>query len=115
MQKPAAWGFFLIYVFTLVFAYFCVALLSGALFVMGISSPGPEASEMIVTGVLGFGFGMVFTVAFAAAPFLPRKKWAWIYTLILVGLGMGSCCWMPFSIYLLIQWVGDDVKQYYNV
>lgn len=113
MQKPGVWGLFLFYIFSLVFTYALLVAMGVGLAIMGMSSSGSDASEAVFMGILITGITVPCMIGFGAGAFLPRKKWAWVYTLILIGMGMGSC-WMPLSIYLMIKWVEPEVKDYYN-
>jgi hypothetical protein len=55
-----------------------------------------------------------FLIAYAAAPFLPRRPWVWIYDLVLIAGGFTSCCTLPFCIALLIFWLKPEVKEYFR-
>jgi hypothetical protein len=113
-MKPRVWKWFLLYVASLVFTYFLCVVLGIGLLVWGTTLHGPDAAEMMFTGALVAGISMPFLVGVGAAPFLPRRKWVWVYDLILIAFGMGSCLWMPFSIYLLVKWIEPDVKNYFG-
>ena len=54
--------------------------------------------------MLGFGYGL----------FLPRAKWAWVYGIILIAIGMGSCCFWPICIPLLIKWIDPNFKAWFE-
>lgn len=69
--------------------------------------PTSKPAEVVVIGsiyaVLGLGMSALFAVGF-----LWRKgNGAWIYQVILIVLGMTSCCTWPATIPLLIYWVKD--------
>ena len=53
-------------------------------------------------------------VVFAVAPFLPRRKWVWIYDLVVICLGMTSCCTLPVCIALLIFWIRPETRQFFG-
>lgn len=113
-MKPKAWNWFLFYIASLVLAYFLCVVGGVGLVVWGSTMSGPEATEMMLTGGILAGISVPFLVGVGAAPFLPRRKWVWTYDLILIALGMGSCLWMPLSIYLLIKWLEPDMKAYFG-
>lgn len=74
-----------------------------------------DAMVVTIQGSLYAGLGLVFLIAFAAAFFFPRKKWVWIYDLVLICLGMTSCCCVPACIPLLIFWLKPEVKAYFGM
>jgi len=59
--------------------------------------------------------GGALLVPFAAGPFLPRCRWAWVFGLILICSGMTSACCLPAAIPLLIWWLKPETKEYYNM
>ena len=67
--------------------------------------------------MLGIGFavgGFIFSGVFLVSFFLPTKKWAWIYHTVLICIGFGSICTLPFSIALLIHWIKPEVQEYFS-
>lgn len=114
MQKPSVWPWFLLYVASLVVTYLLCAVGGAALFIWGMGLNGPEAFEMMLTGGVLVGVSAPLLAGFVAAPFLPRRKWVWMYDIILIGLGMGSCLWMPLSLYLLIKFLEPEVRDYFG-
>jgi hypothetical protein len=105
------------------FVIFCVllSLLYLTLIVIGIASLALDPrdlemdfAEAKINGVVLIISGMFF-IPFAIAPFLPKKSWVWVYGLILLILGsIGSCCFWPFTIPLIIQWVKPDIKHMFG-
>jgi len=59
-------------------------------------------------------FSVPFTLAFAVAPFLPRRRWVWIYDIVVLCIGIASCCCIPAAIPLLIFWIRSDVEQWFS-
>ena len=96
--------------------YFLVALMGAGLFLFSDEIVDPDVDEMelkimgCVYGVVGLGLAVLFLVG----AFVPRRPWGWIYSVILIGLGLTSCCLLPATIPLLIYWIKPEVKQYYN-
>jgi hypothetical protein len=68
-----------------------------------------EADPVLVGGIYAI-LGAIFFVPFAAALILPKKPWTWIYHIVLICLGMTSCCLLPFTIPLLINWLKPETK-----
>lgn len=68
----------------------------------------------ILYGVLFIGLGVVLGGAYAAALFIPPQPWAWIYHLVLIGIGMTSCCCLPFSIALMVYWFKPETQAWFG-
>jgi hypothetical protein len=51
---------------------------------------------------------------FGAAPFLPKRRWVWIYDLVLICLSFTGCC-IAFGIPLLIFWLKPETKAFFNM
>ena len=79
------------------------------LIILLAAAEGPEDK---IVGVVMFVICLPLILLFAAAPFLPRSKFAWIYGFLPIGIGLTSCCTMPFSIALLIYWLQPELKAY---
>jgi len=69
----------------------------------------PVAFAAIMTGM-----GGVLLLLTAAAFFLPRRPWAWIYHIVLICIGMTGCT-VGFSIPLLIFWIRPEVKAWFRM
>lgn len=73
-----------------------------------------ELTQFRLQGGIMLLMGTLFLAVFAAAPFLPKKPWNWIVGMVLICLGLTSCCFMPISIPLLIQWLKPEVKAFFG-
>ena len=73
-----------------------------------------SAGEALFLGVVLALTCAACAAAFGAGLFLPRRRWAWIYHLVLIGIGMTSCACLPFTIPLLIFWIRPEVQRYYS-
>ena len=74
---------------------------------LAADDPTSDAGEVAVVGGVYAGLGVVLSALFVVG-FLWRKgNGAWIYQIILIVLGMTSCCTWPATIPLLIYWVKD--------
>jgi hypothetical protein len=58
--------------------------------------------------------GAALAVVFAVALFLPRRRWNWIVGIVIIALGMTSCCFAPFLIPLIVYWVKPETKAYFG-
>ena len=56
----------------------------------------------------------VFAAVYVYAFFAPPRPWAWIYHLVLICLGLTSCCCMPASIPLLVFWLRPTTQRYFG-
>ena len=57
---------------------------------------------------------VILTLFFAAALFLPRKPWVWIYGIVAICIGLPNCCCLPLAIPLLVVWIRPETKQYFS-
>lgn len=58
--------------------------------------------------------GVVMLPLYGVAPFLPRGKVAWIYGIVLLAMGLTSCCFIAFSIPLFIFWLKPETRAYFE-
>jgi cell division protein FtsW (lipid II flippase) len=76
------------------------------------SSQKPE--EVMIMGIIYAVLGVTLLLIFAVAFFLPRTPWNWIVGIVMMALGMTSCCFMPFLIPLLIYWLKPETQAYFG-
>ena len=112
--KPAVWNWYIAYVAAMALMYAVVSVLGIVLLVIEPSLLEMESAELKVQGAVCFVMGALLFLPFAAAPFIPRRPWTWIYHLVLICLGMTSCCCLPATIPLLIFWLKPDCKQFFG-
>ena len=78
---------------------------------LGASASGIH--DAVVMRIYGFAITAIsvpLLIAYAAAPFLPRKPWAWAAHLALIALGMTSACCIPACLPLLLFWLKPETK-----
>jgi hypothetical protein len=78
---------------------------------LGGSSAG--RSDEIVMKIYGFaiaGISLPLAIVYGAAPFFPRKPWAWAAHMALIALGMTSACCIPACLPLLLFWLKPETK-----
>jgi hypothetical protein len=88
-----------------------------SLFIAGIfpvETPEEPAMPPIIGGIY-IVLGMVLAAAFALGLLAPRRKWGWIYNLVLICLTMTSCGCLPMAIPLLIFWIRADCRHWYGM
>lgn len=66
-----------------------------------------DATEVLIMGIIYAGLGAVLAILFGVGFFWRRGMGGWIYNLVLIALGMTSCCTWPLTIPLLIFWIRD--------
>jgi hypothetical protein len=67
-----------------------------------------------VLPVIGACVSLPFLGVYVAALFLPRKRWVWVYHLVLICIGLTSVCCIPVCIPLLIYWLKPETKRYFG-
>jgi len=98
----------------------CMAVLYLLLAVMGVvflfiePDRDMSAAEAKVMSAVFIVLGLLFCVPFAAAPFLPRHSWVWVFGLVLICLGLSGTCCLPVCIPLLIYWLKPEMKAFYG-
>lgn len=73
-----------------------------------------RSEETFVMGIIYAVLGVIFFLVFAVALFLPRKSYNWIVGIVMMAIGMTSCCFLPFLIPLIIYWVKPETKAYFG-
>ena len=72
------------------------------------------ATEHLFAGAILLAVGLPLAAAYAAGAFTPRRPWAWVYHIVLIGLTMTSCACLPFALPLLVFWIGPPVQAWYG-
>jgi hypothetical protein len=75
----------------------------------------PDGTGAIIMGLLMALVCLALTAAYAAAFVLPRRRWAWVYHLVLIAIGLTSCACIPFSLPLLVFWIRPEVQAWYGM
>jgi hypothetical protein len=73
----------------------------------------PEV-EWLINGIVLLGTGVVMFALFLAALVLPVRPWTWVYHLVMIALGLTSCCTWSATIPLLIQWLKPATQHYFG-
>ena len=68
------------------------------LFFSGSADSAADENEMFAVGIAYLVIGPIFAAAYAAALFLPRKPFNWIYGLVMIAIGLTSCCFIPAAV-----------------
>jgi hypothetical protein len=111
---PPVWAWYVGYAVCMALLYVTIVV-GGVWFSIaapGGSGPGGEPPW--------FGYIMAFislplALLFSAAPFLPKKSWAWYYHLALIALGLTSACCLPACGALIFYWLKPETKAFFGV
>lgn len=117
--SPRFWYLHLTYCVLLGLVY--VACMVGAVFyllyrdtIAASDIPTADLAQLDVTVILCGIVSLPLAIAFLAAPFLPRKPWAWTAHLILCCIGLTSACCLPMCIPVLITWLKPETKAWFG-
>jgi hypothetical protein len=117
---PGVWYGYIAYCLFMALLYLAVVALGVLFLVVGSSLPlnepdDPSPTEMIIMGSVFCVMGGVLMLMYGIAPLLPKRKGAWIYGFVTIGIGMTSACTLPFCIPLLIFWLRPETKAFFHV
>ncbi len=112
--SPGVWPWFIVY--CVVTALFCLCGCAvGTIFlVVDPVELEMDPVEAKIAGYMYIGISVFFFVPYIIAPFLPRRRWVWIYDLVLICLGMTSCCTLPACVALLIFWIKPNCRRFFG-
>ena len=115
-QRPAVWTWYIVYCGVMAALYLVctglgVAMLAGS---SALANADHNAEVFVIQGIVFCVLCLPLFALYAAPPFLPRSKFAWYFGFATIGIGLTSCCTLPFSIALLIQWLKPEVRAYLN-
>lgn len=115
--RPAVLTWFNVYLVLMILIYVMLIILGAFLFLFAdeIADADMDAMEAKIMGMIYGGIGTVLGILFLIGAFIPRKKWGWIYGIVLICLGLTSCCTLPACIPLLIFWIKPEAKAYFNM
>jgi lipopolysaccharide export LptBFGC system permease protein LptF len=75
---------------------------------------GAEATENMFLGLVYAVVGTIFFAVFLVASILPPKPYNWIVGIIMIAIGMTSCCMWPAVIPLLIYWIKPETREFFG-
>ncbi len=114
-EPPPVWRWFVIYCIALGIVYLALVAFGVVCLFIDPAKLDMQPGEARIMGAVFVGMGLIFAAPpFLAAPYLPRKPWAWIFDLVLICLGMTSACCIPACIPLLIHWLKPETKVFFN-
>lgn len=108
---PEVWTWYVVYCLAMAAMYLFCVLLGVVLLVVDPSDLEMDSIEAKVQGAVFLLIGMALAVPYALAPFLPKRPWTWVLGIVLIGIGLTSCCCLPASLPLLLAWLKPELKQ----
>ena len=111
---PGVWVWFVVYSIVMAVIYLGVMVMGIVFLVIDPPVLELEPFEVKIMGSIYGGLGFILLIPFAIAPFLPKRKWVWIYDLVLICLGMTSCCTLPACVALLVYWIRPEAKAFFG-
>ena len=101
-------------------ALYALVMVGGVAFLL--LSPeiaGSEKDELPQAVLLAYGaflvvLGLFLTAAFAAPFFLAPRSWVWVYGIVLIAIGLTSCCLWPATIPMLVYWLKPEARAYFG-
>ena len=111
---PKVLVWFRVYTGCMTAIYALCVLAAPLVFFAGTRARGEDALVLKIQAGVLLLVGLVFAVVFALPFVLPRKRWVWIYDLVLICIGLTSCCILPAAVPLLIYWLKPEAKNWFN-
>jgi hypothetical protein len=94
---------------------YALCLIAGPVMIcFGSQANDQDAKVFVVQGILFTVISLPLAIAFALPIFLKPKPWVWIYNLVLICIGLTSCCFLPATIPLLIYWLKPEAKVWFQ-
>jgi len=92
------------------------ALVAGMGLFISFMAPGmgAEATENMFLGLAYAVIGTIFFAVFLVASTLPPKPYNWIVGIVMIAIGMTSCCMWPAVIPLLIYWIKPETREFFG-
>ena len=90
-----------------IYALVVVAGVAMTMFADQIAADDPEVSagEITFMGGLYAVIGLIFGIVTAIGFVFKRGTGGWVYNLVMICLGLTSCCFWPICIPLLVFWI----------
>lgn len=103
-----------VYCASMAVLYIAVTVLGIVLLTVPLETREYDQQQLFLMGIIYTILGVVFFVVFAVALFLPRKPYNWIVGIVMMAIGMTSCCLMPAVIPLLVFWVKPETQAFFG-
>lgn len=126
MYTPKVVVWFRVYCAVMILVYIAVAVLGGwvasnpSVLTSNNPNPSPTSSmptsqeEALFVGVIYCGMGAFFAIVHIVPFLLPRRFGVWVFSIVVIALGMTSCLTWPATIPLLIFWVRKETREWFK-
>jgi len=94
--------------------YALIAVFGGFMAYMQPNTRDYSSEETMITGIIYALVGAVFFAVFLVATLLPAKPYNWVVGIVMIAIGMTSCCLWPATIPLLIYWIKPETRSYFG-
>ncbi len=114
-HSPAGLLFFRVYCGVVAF----IGLGFGTLGMIGLTANGFDPAKFDTTApiltitTLVFVYALIEGAAVTIAVFLPRERWAWVFSLVAIALGIAGIT-LVGALPLLIYWLRGEMRRYYG-
>jgi len=109
VNPPGVIAWYRVYCAAMALMYLLLAILFIFLISMDLDLDMDEL-EFQITSIIMIVFGLPFALLYFIGCFLTHRGWHWVLGLILIALGLTSCCCLPACIPLLIFWIKPETK-----
>jgi hypothetical protein len=113
-QPPQVVMWFKVYAGLMVLMYLGCIIGGAAMIYFADELPESERMELYINGGILALVGVPFSIVCALPFFFPRKPWVWIYNIVIIAIGLTSCCCIPACVPLLIYWLKPEVKMWFG-
>lgn len=113
--RPAVWPWYVAFCAAMALMWLILVFLGLSFILTGPPNSDMSPDEARVMGLIFVVLGAALMAPYVAAPFLPRRRWAWVLGIVLIALSMTGTCCLPAAIPLLIFWVKPETKAFFNV
>lgn len=107
------WKWFVVYCVLMAVLYLISVATGAVLLAFSFSSLAekPDISILRAQATAFLLVGLILMIPYAMGPFVKGKSWGWVFGIVLIAIGMTSCCLWPITIPLLIQWIKPEMKR----
>ena len=114
--EPPVMKWFRVYAGFMAALYILCAIGSLFMYAYASSMADEETSELEVRimAIILFVICFVLAVAFLVPFFVERKRWVWVYNVVLIALGLGSGCTIIPCLFLLLAWIKPEVQRLFG-
>ena len=115
--RPPVWPWYVAYCVFMALVYLVVAIIGVGLVFIAFAEDATDREELytlVAMGVVYAGLGLLMSLLYVAGPLLPRRKWAWVWGIVNIAIGLTSPCCMIVSIPLIIFWIKPETKAWYG-